>query len=107
MAQERPNVTSQAVSRLRIPRDAGEPEPRRRGPLLIALVVGVVLIAALLVTWRMASGMRAIEVSTTTVLPPDVGGGNRTVLTASGYIVARRKAGVGPKVAGLLEWLGV
>ena len=55
--------------------------------------------------WKLSAGARPLEVTIATVLPPDVTGGG-SVLTASGYIVARRKAGVGPKVAGLLEWLG-
>jgi HlyD family secretion protein len=95
------------VSRLRIQREAIDDVPRRRGPLLIALVLLIVLAGGALAVWKLAFGNRPLEVTTDVVLPPDVGGGSGSVLTASGYIVARRKAGVGAKVPGLLEWLGV
>lgn len=95
------------VSRLRIQREA-EPEPHRgRGRLVVGLLVLIVLAVGGLVAWKLVAGSRPIAVATMVVLGPDVGGGQGTVLTASGYIVARRKAGVGPKVAGLLEYLGV
>ena len=95
------------VSRLRIQRDENDDAPRRRGPLLIALGLGLVLAVAGLAYWKLALGTRPLDVTTDVVLAPDVGGAGGSVLTASGYIVARRKAGVGAKVPGLLEWLGV
>jgi multidrug efflux pump subunit AcrA (membrane-fusion protein) len=95
------------LSRLRIHReDSPERAPRRTGPILIALFAVLVALTAF-GWWRFSSGLRPVEVSTALVQPPDVSGGGGSILTASGYIVARRKAGVGPKNAGLLEYLGV
>jgi RND family efflux transporter MFP subunit len=94
------------VSRLRIRRSDEWREPRRRGPMVAVIAVLLVLAGAALAWWKVAASVRPLEITVATVLPPDVGGGGGSVLTASGYIVARRKAGVGPKVAGLLEWLG-
>jgi RND family efflux transporter MFP subunit len=105
--QEDGRLPSTDVSRLRIQRANVNSEPRRTGPIIIALFVGAVLVASVLAYLRFSSGMRPIEVTTAVVLAPDVDGGGGTVLTASGYIVARRKAGVGAKVPGLLEYLGV
>src|SRR6185295_17291965 len=82
-------------------------EPRRRGPIVIAIVLALVLIGAAALFGKKTLGNRPLEVTTDVVLAPDLGGGSGSVLTASGYIVARRKAGVGAKVPGLLEWLGV
>lgn len=100
-------ASSLDVSSLRIHREESDDAPRRRGPLVIALVLVVVLAGAGLAVWRLALGTGPLDVATDVVLAPDVGGGGGSVLTASGYIVARRKAGVGAKVPGLLEWLGV
>lgn len=106
MPSHEPESHASDVARLRIQREA-EPEPPRGRRLLVSLLVLVILVVGALVAWRLVAGSRPIEVATTVVLGPDVGGGQGTVLTASGYIVARRKAGVGPKIAGLLEYLGV
>jgi RND family efflux transporter MFP subunit len=100
-------AASPDVSHLRIHRDESHDAPPRRGPWIIALVLLIVVAAGALAVWKVAFGNRPLEVATDVVLGPDVGGGAGSVLTASGYIVARRKAGVGAKVPGLLEWLGV
>ena len=95
------------VSRLRIQREETHEAPSRRGPMTIAVVLLLVAAGGALAVWKLALGERPLDVATDVVLAPDVGGGSGSVLTASGYIVARRKAGVGAKVPGLLEWLGV
>jgi len=95
------------VSRLRIRRDEEGEEPRRRGRLVLALLAVLAVAASVVGFWRVSQAQRPIDVQTVLVQPPDVGGGSATVLSASGYIVARRKAGVGPRIPGLLEWLGV
>jgi len=108
MSRPEPGTASTPdVSRLRIHRDASDDAPRRRGPLVIAIVLALVLIGAVAAAWKFQAGPRPLAVATEVVLASDLGGGTGSVLTASGYIVARRKAGVGSKVPGLLEWLGV
>jgi RND family efflux transporter MFP subunit len=83
------------------------PAPSRRGlwiglTLLVLAVVGVV-------AWRATATLRAVEVETVT---PTVEQGGATaagtpILTASGYIVARREAIVSSKIQGRLSDLRV
>ncbi len=77
------------------------PAGKRRVWLLAAIAGIVVFLLALLFFQK-----RAVTVETTTVtrIYPTQG---FTLLNASGYVVARRKAAVAAKTTGRLEWLGV
>jgi len=84
------------------------PERSRRG-LWVALAVVLVLASAGVFAWRSTSSMRALAVET---VQPTVEQGGRAaagtaVLTASGYIVARREAIVSSKIQGRLSDLRV
>lgn len=83
-----------------------QPEPRRRLPW-VAIVLAVMVLAAL-GAWRFAAGS-VVEVETVrpTVRAPSQAHAGAPVLTASGYVVARRKAVVSAKVQGRLEELRV
>ncbi|MBS4097007.1 MAG: efflux RND transporter periplasmic adaptor subunit [Sulfuricella sp.] len=90
------------LSRLHIERgSAHAASPRRRWPYLVALAVvlgGVGLLVA--------SGNRPLAVETASVVlayPSQ----SLTLLNATGYVVAQRKAAVASKATGRLEWLGV
>ncbi len=78
-----------------------------RWPLLLLLPVALVLLG--LYAWRAQQALSAPEVSTTTaVVSRDVAPSAGTpVLTASGYVVARRKAVVSAKIQGRLSELRV
>jgi HlyD family secretion protein len=94
------------LSSLRIDRD----RPRRnpwRWPLL--LFVPVVLVLASLYLLRARAASRTVEVEATrpTVLQPGQASAGSAVLTASGYVVARRKAVVSAKIQGRLAELRV
>lgn len=94
------------LSALRIHRDDDEAAPRRG---LRAVLLGTVLVliaGALLVGYRMwgAATMPEVEVGRATVESSSAG---IEILTASGYVVADRKAAVSPKISGRLEFLGV
>ena len=95
------------LSALRIPRDDG-PGPGGRWLLPAAGTLLVVLVAAGLL-WARSSGNLALgapEVSTTRVVlvsPTQAS----TVLTASGYVVARSKAEISPKTVGRIAWLNL
>jgi RND family efflux transporter MFP subunit len=83
------------------------PPPSRRG-LWIGLVLLALAVAGA-VAWRATATLRAVEVETVT---PTVEQGGATaagtpVLTASGYIVARREAIVSSKIQGRLSELRV
>ncbi|HUM02320.1 MAG TPA: efflux RND transporter periplasmic adaptor subunit [Thermoanaerobaculia bacterium] len=94
------------LSALRIDRD--EP-PRGRRLLWAAVATALAAGVALLLIWGRRSGgvtLRPTEVTTTRialVTPTQAS----TVLTASGYIVARSKAEISPKSVGRIAWLNL
>ena len=86
-----------------------EPAARSRRGLWVTLAVLIVLASAGIFAWRSTAAMRALAVETT---QPTVERGGRAaagtaVLTASGYIVARREAIVSSKIQGRLSELRV
>lgn len=91
------NAPAELLKSLRIDRNA--PPPTSRGALWIGLAVAAAVLLALAGWWLLARG-RAIEVRTTEVVAIGSGGGNASVLDASGYVVARRMATVSAKVPG-------
>ena len=88
------------LSSLRIERD--RPQPRRGFIwLIVAVLLGILLISLI---YRVA--FRGTEVSTTRavlVTPSQAS----TILTASGYIVARNKAEISPKTVGRIAWINL
>jgi RND family efflux transporter MFP subunit len=87
------------LERLRIDRSAEDREsPWPRRLLLLGIAVVLVGIAA----WWFLSGAGAREVEAATVAEAQAGGPPASVLDASGYVVARRKATVSSKVTGRL-----
>ena len=92
------------LSSLRIPRDDPASSPaggRRRGWLIAAGAVAVVVVAFLVLRSRPAP-VEAATVATTGGAPAAGEG-----ITANGYVVARTKASVAAKISGQLEYLGV
>ena len=85
------------LSKLRITRDNAAPQikPRRRGLRRLVLLAAVLLVAALLVARSMTA---PVEVETATA---SIGyrSQNFTLLNATGYVVAQRKAAVGTLTA--------
>lgn len=95
----------QDLSRLKIDRAApprgGMQRRRRRWAALAA--IGVVLVTAAVVAFRITS-RPAIETASVVLAYPSQA---YAVLNATGYVVAQRKAAVSSKATGRLEWLGV
>ncbi|SNB44844.1 efflux RND transporter periplasmic adaptor subunit [Geobacter sp. DSM 9736] len=91
------------LSRLKIEKRAPETgaRGRRRWRLPAALVGGIAIVAAALALFP-----RSVEISTASVsqVYPSQ---SFTLLNASGYVVADRKAAVAAKITGRLDWLGV
>jgi RND family efflux transporter MFP subunit len=86
-----------------------EPARSRKG-IWITLAVLVVLAAAGALAWRSRAAFAATEVDTTRAVIEQVGAGQSVgtaILTASGYVVARRKAVVSAKIQGRLAQLRV
>jgi len=63
----------------------------------------VIVVASAVVVWRMGQGPTVQVTRVVTVFPSQA----LSVLNASGYVVAQRKAAVSTKAQGRLEWLGV
>ena len=84
-----------SLEELRIDRSEAEQNVSRRWIWILALVL-LVLVA---VGYGIARG-KAVEVRTQVVREMTSAGGSRTVLNASGYVVARREATVSSKVTG-------
>jgi len=97
------------LSKLRLARGADGmlASGRRRGWrrwLTPAAIVVTVLAAAGIAAARFKSAPVEVELATVTSAYPYQG---MAVLTATGYVVAQRKAAVASKATGRLEWLGV
>lgn len=88
------------LSSLRIERDKS-PSRRRFPRSLIGVVLAVIL---LLVIIRVPFGSPEVSVSRAVLLTPSQAS---TVLTASGYIVARNKAEISPKSVGRIAWINL
>lgn len=93
------------LASLRIDHDS--PRPTRRWPLL--LLIPAALLLAGIYGLRLRSALSEVPVTVTRATLEANGApqGGAPVLTASGYVVARRKAVVSAKIQGRLAWLGV
>jgi RND family efflux transporter MFP subunit len=93
------------LASLRLDDDA----PKSRRGLWIGLIVLLVLGAGAAVAWRATATLRAMEVETVTPSIEQSGpsAAGTPILTASGYIVARREAVVSSKIQGRLSELRV
>ncbi len=93
------------LSALRIDRsNPTSPGGRSAWPLVIALMVVAIVIAALF-AWRRNTA--AIAVKTGTAEATGGGSANGDGISANGYVVARTKASVSSKILGRLAWIGV
>lgn len=93
------------LAKLRINKSAAVPARggrHRRGFRLVLLVVVLLILAVFL--WVALRPAFEVRLTTVSIVFPFQ---KFTVLNASGYVVAQRKAAVAAKVTGQLEWLGV
>ena len=93
------------LSALRIDHDDDE-RPRTGLRVVLFGTVLIIISGVLLIGYRMwsAAAIPEVEVARATI---DSGSMGLEVLTATGYVVAHRKAAVSPKISGRLEYLGV
>src|SRR5215470_2590931 len=104
---EQADKTKVDLSSLRIHRDEDEGVGVR--PALKAVLLGtvvVVLVGALLIGYRAWSAATLPEVDLARA-SVESGSSGVEILTATGYVVAHRKAAVSPKISGRLEHLSV
>ncbi|RJG08008.1 efflux RND transporter periplasmic adaptor subunit [Noviherbaspirillum cavernae] len=96
------------LSRLKIDRSAGTHQgglkrPRRRRWLKIGIAALIIAAVAIALVSRFGASPRVETFTAVTAYPSQ----NYTMLNATGYVVAQRKAAVASKATGRLEWLGV
>jgi RND family efflux transporter MFP subunit len=102
-------VVNQLKDELASLRLDNEPPPSRKG-VWIALTVVVVVITGAALAWRARTAFAATEVEIAQATLEQSGAGGQAgtpLLTASGYVVARRKAVVSAKIQGRLAELRV
>lgn len=99
-------MTSDSLERLSINRADGSPatgqRPARSTTLMVLVIGTIVLIIALYLF--ISNRPVTIETSTVVQMYPSQ---SLTLLNASGYVVAQRKAALAAKISGRLEWIGV
>lgn len=77
--------------------------PRRRRWLKFGIIIAVIAVLAIPAA-MLFNGKPSVETATVATAYPSQ---NYTLLNATGYVVAQRKAAVASKASGRLEWLGV
>lgn len=94
------------LNKLRIERKGGGPGrgARRRLPLWVLVVAGLVVLAAVLWAAGVLRPAREVETAVVSLTYPSEG---YTLVNASGYVVAQRQAAVASKGTGRLVYLGV
>ncbi|HSD59523.1 MAG TPA: efflux RND transporter periplasmic adaptor subunit [Burkholderiales bacterium] len=93
------------LSRLRIDRGSPGVQPaRRRSKRAIVAVLLAATLSALAGGYLLSNRVQEVEVATVTTAFPSQA---YSLLNATGYVVAQRKAAVASKAAGRVEWLGV
>jgi RND family efflux transporter MFP subunit len=96
-------MANEDLSKLRLDKSAATFRRKRKVPRSALLAIGAVIIG---VAIALLISRSAVEVETAVVarvFPSQ----SFTLLNASGYVVAQRKAAVASKTTGRLEWLGV
>ncbi len=98
-------MADEDLSGLKIEKGTEGFRPKRRRKAAVILIAAILLLLLIVLA---ATGLLSprVEVETATVsqVYPSL---TFTLLNASGYVVAQRKASVAPKTTGTLEWLGV
>ncbi|HEU4853890.1 MAG TPA: efflux RND transporter periplasmic adaptor subunit [Nitrosospira sp.] len=98
-------MSNEDLSQLKIDRGAGAGlvgRGKRPGFLMAAIIIGISILAG---TFYFRSGNPVeVESATVTTAYPSQ---SFTLLNATGYVVAQRKAAVASKATGRVEWLGV
>ncbi len=98
-------MTDEDLTGLKIAKGAGAARPaRRRRRLLVWLAAALLLLFAVMAVTGVLSPRVEVETTTVSQIYPSL---TFTLLNASGYVVAQRKAAVAPKTTATLEWLGV
>ena len=98
-------MANEDLSRLKIDRSAatGITSPRKRSRLISTLAVIAALVLLVIFYFHNGATTEVESATVTTAYPSQA----FTLLNATGYVVAQRKAAVASKATGRVEWLGV
>ena len=98
-------MANEDLSKLKIDRDGttGVTNRKRKPRPIVALVATIVLAILLFLYLRSITAIEIESATVTTAYPSQ----SYTLLNATGYVVAQRKAAVASKATGRVEWLGV
>lgn len=91
------------LARLKIDRSAAAPRPGRRRWLAAGAAIAAVAALAAVIMARTSARPEVDTVTISLAWPSQ----DLTLLNATGYVVAQRKAALSSKASGRLEWLGV
>lgn len=98
-------MANEDLSKLRIDKSGIMQYQSARKRLLFRIITfALIVIIGIVLYWVVFHGVVEVRVSTVSQMYPSQ---TFTILNASGYVVAQRKASVASKVTGRLEWLGV
>jgi len=98
-------MADQDLSGLKIDKTAAASRPvRRKKKFAVLVVLSFVILAGVLFAAGILTPAVEVETATVSQVYPSQ---SFTLLNASGYVVAQRKAAVASKATGRLEWLGV
>ena len=98
-------MANEDLSKLKIDRDGttGLINRKKKSGLMVTLVVAILSALLLIVYFRSITAIEIESATVTTAYPSQ----SFTLLNATGYVVAQRKAAVASKATGRVEWLGV
>ena len=98
-------MANEDLSKLKIDRNGatGLTKRKRKSGLMVTLVVAIVSVLFLIVYFKSITAIEIESATVTTAYPSQ----SFTLLNATGYVVAQRKAAVASKATGRVEWLGV
>jgi len=96
-------MSADSLDRLTIDKTRQIP-PKGRSRRLRAIIIAAAVLAAVLAVMILRNRSISIETTSVTRVYPTQ---SFTLLNASGYVVAQRKAAVASKTTGRLEWIGV
>ena len=98
-------MSQEELGKLKIDKQQAVKRPVRNNRLILLAILGVVMIGAAVLALRgVFTPAIEVEVATVSLVYPSQ---TFTLLNASGYVVAQRKAAVASKATGRLDWLGV
>ena len=98
-------VATEDLSKLKIDRTAAaDISQRKQSPRLLAMLATAAAMVLLAFFYFRSNAISEVESATVTTAYPSQ---SFTLLNATGYVVAQRKAAVASKATGRVEWLGV